>query len=232
MLSKRKKHLAAQIALGLALALPMGTAFAAEGAINVSGSENSVTRDESLNVVANGGYGVSATKGATVSLNGKEISVSVASEGAVSRAVGAINGSDNGGIINLGSQATESIKINSKSNKDAYGLFAVRDAKKTGSVSVINVNGKKLTIDVHGAENAYASGIHVQNSTTGATSAESTVVINADENTVINVTADTAVDAEYGDNHAIGISAFSQGKIEINGNLEINAATVLSLIHI
>ena len=47
MLSKRKKHLAAQIALGLALALPMGTAFAAEGAINVSGSENSVTRDES-----------------------------------------------------------------------------------------------------------------------------------------------------------------------------------------
>ena len=227
MLSKRKKHLAAQIALGLALALPMGTAFAAEGAINVSGSENSVTRDESLNVLANGGYGVSATKGATVSLNGKEISVSVVSEGAVSRAVGAINGSDNGGIINLGSQATESIKINSKSNKDAYGLFAVRDAKKTGSVSVINVNGKNLTIDVHGAENAYASGIHVQNSTTGATSAESTVVINA-ENTVINVTADTAVDAEYGDNHAIGISAFSQGKIEINGNLEINAATVLS----
>ena len=227
MLSKRKKHLAAQIALGLALALPMGTAFAAEGAINVSGSENSVTRDESLNVVANGGYGVSATKGATVSLNGKEISVSVVSEGAASRAVGAINGSDNGGIINLGSQATESIKINSKSNKDAYGLFAVRDAKKTGSVSVINVNGKNLTIDVHGAENAYASGIHVQNSTTGATSAESTVVINA-ENTVINVTADTAVDAEYGDNHAIGISAFSQGKIEINGNLEINAATVLS----
>ena len=227
MLSKRKKNLAAQIALGLALALPMGTAFAAEGAINVSGSENSVTRDESLNVVANGGYGVSATKGATVSLNGKEISVSVVSEGAVSRAVGAINGSDNGGIINLGSQATESIKINSKSNKDAYGLFAVRDAKKTGSVSVINVNGKNLTIDVHGAENAYASGIHVQNSTTGATSAESTVVINA-ENTVINVTADTAVDAEYGDNHAIGISAFSQGKIEINGNLEINAATVLS----
>ena len=227
MLSNSKKHLAAQIALGLAVGLPMGTAFAAEGAINVSGSENSVTRDESLNVVANGGYGVSATKGATVSLNGKEISVSVVSEGAVSRAVGAINGSDNGGIINLGSQATESIKINSKSNKDAYGLFAVRDAKKTGSVSVINVNGKNLTIDVHGAENAYASGIHVQNSTTGATSAESTVVINA-ENTVINVTADTAVDAEYGDNHAIGISAFSQGKIEINGNLEINAATVLS----
>ena len=227
MLSKRKKHLAAQIALGLALALPIGTAFAAEGAINVSGSENSVTRDESLNVMANGGYGVSATKGATVSLNGKEISVSVVSEGAVSRAVGAINGSDNGGIINLGSQATESIKINSKSNKDAYGLFAVRDAKKTGSVSVINVNGKNLTIDVHGAENAYASGIHVQNSTTGATNEESTVVINA-ENTVINVTADTAVDAEYGDNHAIGISAFSQGKIEINGNLEINAATVLS----
>ena len=227
MLSKRKKHLAAQIALGLALALPIGTAFAAEGAINVSGSENSVTRDESLNVMANGGYGVSATKGATVSLNGKEISVSVVSEGVVSRAVGAINGSDNGGIINLGSQATESIKINSKSNKDAYGLFAVRDAKKTGSVSVINVNGKNLTIDVHGAENAYASGIHVQNSTTGATNEESTVVINA-ENTVINVTADTAVDAEYGDNHAIGISAFSQGKIEINGNLEINAATVLS----
>ena len=227
MLSKRKKHLAAQIALGLALALPMGTAFAAEGAINVSGSENSVTRDESLNVVANGGYGVSATKGGTVSLNGKEISVSVVSEGAVSRAVGAINGSDNGGIINLGSQATESIKINSKSNKDAYGLLAVRDSKKTGSANVINVNGKNLTIDVHGAENAYATGIHVQNSTTGATSEESTVVINA-ENTVINVTADTAVDSTYGDNHAIGISAFSQGKIEINGNLEINAATVLS----
>ena len=227
MLSKRKKHLAAQIALGLALALPMGTAFAAEGAINVSGSENSVTRDESLNVVANGGYGVSATKGGTVSLNGKEISVSVVSEGAVSRAVGAINGSDNGGIINLGSQATESIKINSKSNKDAYGLFAVRDSKKTGSANVINVTSKNLTIDVHGAENAYATGIHVQNSTTGATSEESTVVINA-ENTVINVTADTAVDSTYGDNHAIGISAFSQGKIEINGNLEINAATVLS----
>ena len=44
MLSKRKKHLAAQIALGLALALPMGTAFAAEGAINVSGNNNAEAR--------------------------------------------------------------------------------------------------------------------------------------------------------------------------------------------
>lgn len=228
MLSKRKKYLAAQIALGLALTLPMGTVLAAEGPINVSGSEASITRDDkTLDIVADGKYGVSADKGATVSLNGKEISVSIVSEGTVSRAVGAINGSDNGGIVNLGSKATESIKINAKSNKDVYGLFAVRDAKKAGSASVINVNGKNLTIDVHGADNAYATGIHVQNSTTSANGEEATVVINA-ENTVINVTADTAVDSNYGDNHAIGISAFSQGKIEINGNLEINAATVLS----
>lgn len=228
MLSKRKKYLAAQIALGLALTLPMGTVLAAEGPINVSGSEASITRDDkTLDIVADGKYGVSADKGATVSLNGKEISVSIVSEDTVSRVVGAINGSDNGGIVNLGSKATESIKINAKSNKDVYGLFAVRDAKKAGSASVINVNGKNLTIDVHGADNAYATGIHVQNSTTSANGEEATVVINA-ENTVINVTADTAVDSKYGDNHAIGISAFSQGKIEINGNLEINAATVLS----
>ena len=227
MLSKRKKHLAAQIALSLALALPMGTAFAAEGAIKVSGSGNSVTRDDSLNIVADSGYGVQANQGATVSLNGKEISVSVVSDSNRSIAVGAINSSDNGGTVNLGSTSTDTIKINSRSGNNAIGLFSIRDSGKTGSASVIKVNGKNLIIDVHGAENAYATGIHVQNSTTDATSEEATVVINT-ENTVINATADTAVDAKYGDNHAAGIAVFSQGKIEINGNLEINAATVLA----
>lgn len=216
MLSKRKKYLAAQIALGLALTLPMGTVLAAEGAINVSGSGNSITRDESLTIESNGKYGVSADSEAAVTLKGKEITISVEAAEGDSRAVGATKY----GIVELGSTATETIKINAKGSGFAVGLLALPGSGQDTKASGINVKGKNLIINAHGKGNAYATGIQAQNNTTSADGKKSTIVIDA-ENTVINVTADS-------DNHATGITALSQSVVEVNGNLEINADAVLA----
>lgn len=53
------------------------------------------------------------------------------------------------------------------------------------------------------------------------------VVINA-ENTIINATTGTDIDPQYKEHRAIGIVAFSEAEVEINGNLYVNAGSVIA----
>ena len=128
----------------------------------------------------------------------------------------------NGGKLNLGSKNTENISITSTTDKGlAIGLSSLAMG------SEVMVNSKNLNINVHSGE-YYAYGISVQNNTTNETDVNkmAKMVINS-ENTVIKVTSGVKIDPQDKDNHAVGITVFSQGRLEINGNLEIEADTVL-----
>ena len=125
-----------------------------------------------------------------------------------------------GGKINLGNENTKNINITSTTNKGwAIGLLSF----KTGSE--VTVNSENLKINVHSDE-YYAYGINVQNNTTPETlSGKPAKMIINSENTEINVTSGIKDD---NDHHAVGISVLSQGQLEINGNLEVKADSVLA----
>ena len=125
----------------------------------------------------------------------------------------------------IGTASTEDITVNVKTdtatNSDAVGIVILRlHADANGNLSSANdvgvpsaeINGKNLTVNVHNDGTGEVRGINIQNNTT--TSEEfASLVINS-ENTVINVT---------GNGPTVGMSAMSQGRITVNGNLEVNA---------
>ena len=158
-------------------------------------------------------YGIDLSNGATVTLDGPSISISLT--GASN--TGWIEGVESRGassLLNLGGAQTKNINVsvNVDSSKPAVGLFAFKKGK-------ITLNGENLNINVHSTE-GQASGIYVQNSTTSETEGDkkASVIIDA-KNTVINATSDNA--------ESNGIVAISQGVLRANGNIEINADKVI-----
>ncbi len=107
----------------------------------------------------------------------------------------------NGATVNLGDASTESITISGTGDSTLSG-----DPTIFARVGYININTKKLDITSRGM-----SAIHVQNNTQYATAPNNpaSITINADD---INVTSEK-----------IGISAYSNGQINISGNLTVNA---------
>ena len=116
---------------------------------------------------------------------------------------------------------TVNVRTNNNKNSDSAGIVILRthvdaDGKQTSANAVgvpsVEINGKNLTVNVHNEGTGEVRGINVQNNTT--TSDEfASLVINS-KNTVINVT---------GKGKTVGLSAMSEGRITVNGNLEINA---------
>lgn len=158
-------------------------------------------------------YGIDLSNGATVTLDGPSISISLTGasnpdwiEGVESRGLSS--------LLNLGGAQTKNINVsvNVDSSDPAVGLFALKKGK-------ITLNGENLNINVHSTE-GQATGIQVQNSTTSETEGDkkASVIIDA-KNTVINATSDNA--------ESNGIVAISQGVLRANGNIEINADKVI-----
>lgn len=102
--------------------------------------------------------------------------------------------------------------------------------------SQIYVTTKDLVMNLH-SDNYYVYGISAMNATTNRRDENSElvegaketvkVVINA-ENTIINATTGTDIDPQYKEHRAIGIVAFSEAEVEINGNLYVNAGSVIA----
>ena len=158
-------------------------------------------------------YGIDLSNGATVTLDGPSISISLT--GASN--TGWIEGVESRGLsslLNLGGAQTKNINVsvNVDSSNPAVGLFAFKKGK-------ITLNGENLNINVHSTE-GQASGIYIQNNTTSETEGDqkASVIIDA-KNTVINATSDNA--------ESYGIVAISQGVLRANGNIEINADNVI-----
>lgn len=166
-------------------------------------------------------YGIDLSNGATVTLDGPSISISLTGasntgwiEGVESRGVLDRGHPGLSSLLNLGGAQTKNINVsvNVDSSKTAVGLVAYEQGK-------ITLNGENLNINVHSTEGG-ASGVWVQNSTDYETEEDrkASVIIDA-KNTVINATSDNA--------ESYGIVAFSQGVLRANGNIEINADKVI-----
>lgn len=169
-------------------------------------------------------YGIVSQEGKKAEYLGKDINIDVTSTNGDGTGVIALVVDDakgNNEII-LGGEETENINIKVKSNGWATGLDSRRKyGEFSGGTSYIETNSKNLNIDVYSDE-SYAYGVLVQNSSTSDDNVKekSKVVINS-ENTIINVGAKN-------ENYATGLVVISEGNLEINGNLEVNATTVLA----
>lgn len=235
------KKLAAKIMLGLLLATPYGIGEAASALKDYDISKNYTNNEELVleysydktmssatilqtrlnsrvkqDVIANyTGRIISLTADNLNSTKNKQISALYTYSGSA----------DNKAITYLGGDATEKISIDVNGHDLVAGIYAAGKEGQQGPQVIVTT--KDLLINTNSSD-YYSYGIYVGNNTTELNGKEAAkVVINA-ENTVINSTADVKVDETDKDNHAIAISALSQGQIEINGNLEVNADTVLS----
>lgn len=156
--------------------------------------------------------GIVAVNGSTVTVNSGTIDVTAKGVNAWAvNAAGATNATP--GTIVLGGDTSATMLNATATNGKAYGIFA---GSKAGST--VTVNGKSLTINSHSdTDDAY--GLFAQSSVTPDYEGDvSTININA-EDTVINVTSGA------GESHQYGIIALSNSRVNVNGNLTVNAGT-------
>ena len=169
------------------------------GRIQLGNARSSVSMDVDSKLMA---IGIVAANPTQINLDGKSIEIDVNSTGNESRALEVSSGA----TVNLGSDATNTLTISSTGNSTSMGLFALKGGQ-------INITAKEFNLSTNGTY-----GLLAQNNTETETAPDTTsrIVINA-EKTVINSLAE-----EGG-----GIMAFSNGYVEINGDLTVNAANVI-----
>lgn len=137
----------------------------------------------------------------------------------------------------LGTDSTENIKLTNNATDFASGIAIQGPSKDDYAGSTAEVNAKNFTVTAH-SENYYAYGIYVMNASTnkrnhgdGSVLDENLppvkLTINA-ENTYVNATTGVDIDPTYKEHRAIGMVVFSEGELEVNGNLYVNAATALA----
>lgn len=200
------KKLAVKIMLGLMLATPY-TAFAAQESGSI---DTSVENSESINVVSDKTYGSAskisfglyAVSKTDIQLTGDKITItSNQGDNAGSRAV-----MINGGSVSLGNEnSVIEINANGGPDYDTMGVFVL------GANSKFEVNAKSFIIN--NSDGAFA--LHVQNSSDSEEAPENAASANINaENIVIN-----------GKN--LGISAYTNGQMNINGNLTVNAVNAI-----
>ena len=233
------KKLTAKIMLGLLLATPymFNQAYAEEGTLY--GTETEINDNILLNIEnpANRTFAIRAQAYRNdnvfnVKLNGETINVKLVADETTGKTNTYFNGIEAGTFnygnqkydgpnLYLGNENTKDITINtnvSGTGNGTIGLWAynqtVGEIYQTNDGPQINVNGENLTITVH-AEDAASYGICAQNSSTVTTGIPATININT-TNTTINATSGL-------EDSGSGIVAMSEGIVNINSNLEVNA---------
>ncbi len=179
------------------------------GSISVSGTSFSTSLYSSANA-----YSVFAQgSGSEITIDADNITISTSGDGTVDGAsIRGVQAYD-GATVTLGN-SNSTITINSTSSSVdgvTVGIFS----RAQGSTVI--VNGQSLVVNVDGGDDAYVVyGIHIQNNTTQETDPDNiaSIVINA-ENTTVN-------------SSQIGLSAFSQGQLTVNGNITVNAESAIS----
>lgn len=250
MLGKTKKNLALKITLGLVLALPVGTALAADTATIVDYDALTVKPNAEFIYHGEGDkkadftaadikrsetqcvYGIFVGDKAVLNAASENINISVTNTEGEARAVyaGAFTDKDkhviNGGTLNFGDDTTKNVTVKVDAKKDALGLNAIRSTNNSEvEPGIINVKGENVSIEANSAE-GLAVGIWAQNNKTVNDGNPSTVKIDAD-NTYINVTSGNKVPTA-GEYNNIGIVNYSGAKVIINGNLTVESGTFLS----
>lgn len=117
----------------------------------------------------------------------------------------------------LGTANESEVNIKAKGNQSVMGIFLEGTTKYNGPQ--MTINGKNLNVSAE-SKGYYAHGIYVANNTSDLGGKDTTKLVINSENTVIHAKADTK-------EHEIGIATYSQGQVEVNGNLEVNAANAI-----
>lgn len=209
--------------------------MAAVGGVNAATyTENTTLADKIFT------QSVTAIDGATVTVTGDEITGKLFKATNHPSDVGSQYSYEQSKIL-LGNAETKKITINNSYTGSAAAVLSGLSASGPSddhdyAGSQIYVTTKDLVMNLH-SDNYYVYGINAMNATTNRRDENSElvdgaketvkVVINA-ENTIINATTGTDIDPQYKEHRAIGIVAFSEAEVEINGNLYVNAGSVIT----
>ena len=213
----------------------MTVVMAAVGGVNAATyTENTTLTDKIFT------QSVTAIDGATVTVTGDEITGKLFKATNHPSDVGSQYSYEQSKIL-LGNAETKKITINHSYTGSAAAVLSGLAASGPSddhdyAGSQIYVTTKDLVMNLH-SDNYYVYGISAMNATTNRRDENSKlvegaketvkVVINA-ENTIINATTGTDIDPQYKEHRAIGIVAFSEAEVEINGNLYVNAGSVIA----
>lgn len=209
--------------------------MAAVGGVNAATyTENTTLADKIFT------QSVTAIDGATVTVTGDEITGKLFKATNHPSDVGSQSSYEQSKIL-LGNAETKKITIDNSYTGSAAAVLSGLSASGPSddhdyAGSQIYVTTKDLVMNLH-SDNYYVYGINAMNATTNRRDENSElvdgaketvkVVINA-ENTIINATTGTDIDPQYKEHRAIGIVAFSEAEVEINGNLYVNAGSVIA----
>lgn len=125
----------------------------------------------------------------------------------------------------IGNEETKSIDISGSGYGTAMGVFikgedTPSDGIATKNGPTVEISGKNVNISAHSID-GYSHGIYVGNNTTELNGkAAASLKINAE-----NLTIDATSDVE---GLSSGITAYSQGEVEINGNVTVTADAVIT----
>lgn len=219
------KKLVSKVVLGLMLATPFSyvearapiyNEFSTEENINIDSSESDVKLTIGGNETAN--FAVFAPKSKSVNLTGNENIFTVNAEiGNV--AIGIEAQADSNVVI--GNENSNNI-MNISSDQWIFGIRAAGVDKDTQGASV-TINGKSFVLNAEctsADSDGSVYGLYAQNFTTDADeNNRAKLVVNA-ENTIINVKSAS-------EGAASGLVAMSQGILEVNSNIEVNADNVI-----
>lgn len=176
--------------------------------------------------VKNVGYPIDASESKDISITGKEIHIkSTADQNG--QLVGADSWSN--ATLSLGSDKTESITVDVQNPNIAYvndgnpakwvyGIASIGKNAPSMPLTEVNVTAKKLYVNTVGSTDYQGvAALFASNSTDGVTAPQNAAQLN------IN-----AQEIEL-NSSSIGIGAFSNGQVKINGNLTVNAKNALDV---
>ena len=206
------KKLAAKIILGLLLATPYGLTEAGEQSGTI---DDSVNKTDSIIITANKyqkftatniiGYGVYAANRDIINLTGSEITINAEQFNPELTEIRGAWARDNS-TISLG-KSDSIVSVNVKGNS-VMALTAI------GTNSKLEVNADSLFVNVEStSKDGY--GIHAQNKTPDIDAPDTAASVNITANNIVV------------NSNALGISAFSNGQMNVNGNLVVNAKNAI-----
>lgn len=176
--------------------------------------------------VKNVGYPIDASESKDISITGKEIHIKSTAD-LNRQLVGADSWSN--ATLSLGSDKTESITVDVQNPNIAYkndgkpanwvyGIASIGQNDPSKPLTEVNVTAKKLYVNTVGSTDYQeVAALFANNSTDGVTAPQNAAQLN------IN-----AQEIEL-NSSSIGIGAFSNGQVNINGNLTVNAKNVLDV---
>lgn len=224
-----KKILKRSLALGALMAFVItGSAMAETNTpVSADGDNETVT---DVNIVTNNTTAIYAANGGSVVATGEKIVASSSCDKPwtvhATKTVATQN--VRGGKITLGNDATKQISIsaNGTGTSDIAAVAAQRVSNyKLGEGPVITLNAEKVELNAYSSAGTAIGILAMNASVPGNDTTPAHVIINA-KDTVITAKSD-AGDYDYGEHRAVGIMAFSQGRVDINGNLLVNADTAI-----